>query len=71
MSALHWAQVRTVYYGATIADAKAAGFNELQLPAAKLLQWGGSDVELVGEVLRDQCQSLFQQWLERPDHRCY
>ncbi len=37
MSALHWARVETVYYGATIADADYAGFNELQLPAAELL----------------------------------
>src|SRR5262245_59574014 len=31
VSALHWARVDTVYYGATIADADTAGFNELQL----------------------------------------
>ena len=35
MAALHWARVDTVYYGATIADAETAGFNELQLPAAE------------------------------------
>ena len=27
MAALHWARVETVYYGATINDAEAAGFN--------------------------------------------
>jgi len=34
MAALHWARVETVYFGASIADADAAGFNELQVPAA-------------------------------------
>ncbi len=29
MAALHWARVETVVYGATIADAESAGFNEL------------------------------------------
>jgi guanine deaminase len=47
MSALHWARVGTVYYGATIADADDAGFNELQLPAAELLRIGGSKVKLI------------------------
>ena len=35
-SALHWSRVPEVYYGATIADAATAGFNELQVPAATL-----------------------------------
>src|SRR4029079_10555252 len=42
MAALHWARVDTVYYGATIADATAAGFNELAVPAKELLERGGS-----------------------------
>ena len=71
MAALHWARVKVVYFGATIADARAAGFNELQLPAARLLQLGGSDVQLVGGVLRDECRQLFQTWLEQPEHRSY
>ena len=71
MAALHWARVKVVYFGATIGDAQAAGFNELQLPADELLRRGGSSVELVGGVLRDECQQLFQQWLHRPDHRSY
>ena len=51
MSALHWARVDTVYYGATIADADDAGFNELQLPAAELLRIGGSKLKLIPQLL--------------------
>src|SRR3989304_3950276 len=59
MAALHWARVNTVYYGATIADADAAGFNELQLPAAELLRLGGSRLKLVPKVLAKEWRQLF------------
>ncbi len=71
MAALHWAQVKTVYYGATIADAESAGFNELRLPAEELLRRGGSRVELVAGVLRSECRELFDLWLQQPKHRSY
>lgn len=71
MAALHWARVGTVYYGATIADADDAGFNELQLPAAELLRIGGSQVKLVSGLLRDECRELFAQWKSDPEHRAY
>ena len=71
MSALHWARVGTVYYGATIADADKAGFNELQLPAAELLSIGGSDVKLQDGILVDECCALFDQWLNDPKRKVY
>jgi len=71
MAALHWARVKTVYFGATIADADSSGFNELQLPAAELLRIGGSEVQLVGEVLADQCRQLFADWLGNPNKQVY
>jgi tRNA(Arg) A34 adenosine deaminase TadA len=71
MAALHWAQVAHVYYGATIADAQQAGFNELQLPARDLLRLGGSSVQLSDGLLPDECRELFQLWLRRPDRYSY
>jgi len=62
MAALHWAQVRTVYYGATIADAGRAGFNELHLPAAEIVRLGGSNIQLIPGVLIDDCRELFSTW---------
>ncbi len=62
MTALHWARVQTVYYGATIADAANAGFNELNLNAATLLRSGGSHVQLRDGVLTEQCRALFALW---------
>lgn len=62
MSALHWARVDTVCYGATIADAKTAGFNELCIPAAEIIRLGGSSVKLVPGILVDECVALFDAW---------
>lgn len=71
MSALHWARVETVYCGASIADAAAAGFNELNVSATDLLRMGGSRVRLVPGILSDECRALFQDWLARPGHVAY
>jgi guanine deaminase len=71
MAALHWARVDTVYYGATIADADEAGFNELQLPAAELLRLGGSKLKLVPRVLPAECRELFAEWQANPARRVY
>ena len=71
MAALHWARVKTVYFGATIEDAAAAGFNELQIPANDVVAIGGSHVTLVPGILAAECQSLFDQWKKNPKSRAY
>jgi tRNA(Arg) A34 adenosine deaminase TadA len=71
MAALHWARVDTVYYGATIADADAAGFNELQLPAKELLRLGKSGLKLVPQVLPAECRELFAEWTANPQRVVY
>lgn len=71
MAALHWARVDAVYFGATIADAGAAGFNELRLSAAELLRRGGSRVKLVPGMLADECRQLLVDWNAQPARRVY
>jgi tRNA(Arg) A34 adenosine deaminase TadA len=71
MAALHWARVDTVYYGATIADAETAGFNELQFPAAELLRQGGSKLKLISGTLAEDCKQLFHEGLANPNHKVY
>ena len=71
MAALHWARVGVVYYGATIADAASAGFNELELPASELLRIGKSTVSLVPGVLSEECKALFAEWSRGPLARSY
>jgi tRNA(Arg) A34 adenosine deaminase TadA len=62
LGALHWARVGVVYFGASIEDAAAAGFNELKIPARSLLRLGESPIELVPGVLEEACRGLFAEW---------
>lgn len=71
MAALHWARVDTVYFGATVQDAKDAGFNELQIAAEKVAAMGGSKVKLVPGLLADECKQLFHDWKQTPAARTY
>ncbi len=71
MAALHWARVDTVYYGATIADAATAGFNELHLPAAELLRLGRSELKLIPGLLPEECKQLFAEWNANPNKTVY
>jgi tRNA(Arg) A34 adenosine deaminase TadA len=64
--AIHWARLDAVVYGAAIADATAAGFNELSLPLQDLYRRGGSKVLLHPGVLRQECADLFQAWHTGP-----
>ena len=64
-AALHWARVETVYYGASIADAAEAGFNELRMDALTLLRTGGSKVILRSGVLEEECRLLLTTWAAR------
>jgi len=71
MAALHWARVEHVYFGATIADAESAGFNELQVPAAEVLRIGNSQVKISSGLMPSECRALFAEWRSRPDRTVY
>lgn len=69
-AAIHWARLDRVVYGAAIADARSAGFNELAVPIGDLYATGGSRVR-VGRACERECAQLFREWLARPDARPY
>jgi tRNA(Arg) A34 adenosine deaminase TadA len=62
LAAIHWAKIDRVVYGATIADAVAAGFCELCVDACKLAEMGGSRLRVETGPLRRECADLFAQW---------
>lgn len=64
-SACHWARIRRVVFGAGIADARAAGFNELALSNDQIRSISGSPVAVEGGFMRAECVRLFDQWLAR------
>ena len=61
-SAIHWSGIKTIIYGAEIADAKAAGFRELELSNTVLKELGNSPIELIGGFMREECAALFDYW---------
>lgn len=70
-SAIHWAGMRRIYYGCTIADAQASGFSELTISNQQMKTSGGSTVEIIGPMRRQACRELFDAWLRRADRKGY
>ena len=62
LSAIHWAKVDRVVFGATIDDAAGAGFAELHVAAESLAEMGRSPLVVEGGLLREECASLFSEW---------
>ena len=61
-SACHWAKIKRIVYGASIGDAKDAGFRELSISNEKMREDGGLSIEVLGGVLEDECRELFSIW---------
>jgi tRNA(Arg) A34 adenosine deaminase TadA len=62
LSAIHWSKIDRVVFGATIADAAAAGFCELHVDARELARMGGSPLKVENGPLRAECTALFALW---------
>ncbi|NYZ76986.1 nucleoside deaminase [Candidatus Micrarchaeota archaeon] len=61
-SAIHWARMDRIVYGASIKDAKKAGFHELTVSNKEMKRKGGSAVEITGGVLARECRKQLKQW---------
>jgi hypothetical protein len=60
-----------VVYGADIANAAAAGFSELKMPARDLVAAAGSPLRVEGGLLADECRELFRRWQQTPGAGSY
>lgn len=61
-TAIHWARIDKIYFGATIDDAKQFGFNELRVSNKTLKELGLSNVQIEGDIMRSECIKLFEYW---------
>ncbi len=61
-SACHWAGIRKIYFGASISDAKAAGFNELCISVRQMKSSAKSSVKVFGGLLRQENAQLLRTW---------
>jgi tRNA(Arg) A34 adenosine deaminase TadA len=71
LAACHWAKFDYVVYGATIEDAKVAGFSELTISAPDMVKLGGSPMKLLKGFMAEECKSLFGLWLSQESSRSY
>jgi tRNA(Arg) A34 adenosine deaminase TadA len=70
-SAIHWAGMEKIFYGASIADAAAAGFNELPISNHDMKRLGQSRVEVVADLLREEAQEVFRQFVASVGKKIY
>ena len=71
LAAIHWSKIECVVFGASIADADAAGFSELHIHARDLVKMGGSPLKVEAGLLRNECRALFDIWKENPSRKVY
>jgi guanine deaminase len=70
-AAIHWAQIKTIYFGTTVKDAQKLGFNELTISNRSLRRLGKSRVEVVSGVMREECLELLEYWKKLPGATTY
>lgn len=70
-TAIHWARIDKIYYGAEIEDAERFGFNELKVSNHTLKELGLSSVEIEKGFMRKECVELFEYWASKRDKRTY
>lgn len=70
-AAIHWAQIRRIYFGTSIQDVAKLGFNELSLSNEKLRSLSKSPVEIVPGFMKDACRELLDDWNARLGRKVY
>lgn len=70
-SAIHWAKISKIVYGASISDAQNVGFNELHISTETMKELGGSPVEIVGDFLKNESLELFETFHHLVDKKVY
>jgi len=60
LSAIHWAKITTVVFGATVKDAHKCGFNEIPLSNKDLNKLGHLNITLIPGILKKECKALFE-----------
>ena len=72
-SAVHWANLDELYYGAAIEDAERCGFREMKIPCSKMKRSGGKNVtvKIHKNVLRDDCARMMMDWKKSKNRKVY
>ena len=57
-----WAKIGRIVYACRIEDAEKAGIRQIPISSSRMKQLGQSDVQLVGDLLREDSLKLFEAW---------
>ncbi len=71
LTAIHWAKIDRVVFGATIADADGAGFSELTIAATEMVRLGGSPLKVESGLMQQECAELFRYWASQAKGKSY
>ncbi|MFH1588241.1 MAG: nucleoside deaminase [Candidatus Diapherotrites archaeon] len=59
-SAIHWAGIKKIVFGAGITDAKKAGFNELKISNKKMNLLGKVKIKIIEGIEKQKTMELFE-----------
>ncbi len=61
-AACAWAKIARILFACRIEDAAKAGIRQIPIASSRMKDLGYREVELVGDVLRDESLTLFETW---------
>ncbi|UCD39334.1 MAG: nucleoside deaminase [Fidelibacterota bacterium] len=70
-TAIHWARIARIYSGTKIEAVRALGFNELPVSNAAFKALAELSVDLVENVLEEECQQLLEDWAAHTNAATY
>lgn len=70
-SAIHWARIKTIVYGTSIANVKKIGFNELSITSVNMKKLGKSRIKIVAGFMLQECIALIRDWHKLPFRQLY
>jgi len=70
-SAIAWARISRIVFGAKISDAAKNGFHELAISNKSMNNLGKGNIRIAGDCLRKENLELFKFWSSRKGKRVY
>lgn len=70
-TAIHWAGIGKIVFGASISDAKKLGFHELAISDSTMKRLGRDEIKIRSGFLKSECLQMMRDWKKRRDKRTY
>src|SRR5713226_6126331 len=71
MSAIYWARIDRLYFGASLEDTRAIGFDDAFQYEDFARPWDRRRLAIVDNFERDQCLAAYRAWQRKPDRHPY